>query len=769
MKSNARRAVRKTFVLCGLALTLAAGLAWADGEELPKTFSESTTVVVVEVPVTVHKDRLPVRGLTAENFEIREGGKRRELVGFEVVDLELFGAEDSGTGVAEPAAVPIAGRRFFLLLFDLSFTRPHSIAKAVDAARGLLDSLHPSDVVATGVFGTAGGARQLLGFTSDRRQVVRTLDVLDQLLDGDLKTPEEGVDVREDPLGLVTNNPVALAAEIGRAAGVKLSAAGQAVFDGVEMLSSSKRANGGVLLLEVLYGVEEDHQEGVRRKRRAEVQDLADSLSELAERTRGLEGRKYLVFFSEGFDDAVLHGKYSTVRSVKAAAAADTYTPGSGAIRVVQEMVDRFRRADWVIQAVDPAGARDRDYLLDETGLTNNGLTNNFDSSNGLAFFAYETGGEFYRSFNNLGKAMKGMLDKTSVTYLLSFQTEEIPLDGAFHPIKVSLKGAPRGAKLVHRPGYYAPEPFATVDEEATSFAIAQLILSDDDGGELDVAALVTEFKAEESKSGLAVWLEADGDTLLAGHGGEAVEADVFVYALDREGRIHDFFTKKVELDAVTAEATLTQGKLKIYGDLLLEPGRYRLRTLVRDAKSGRYGVGTVPVEVKPFSAAEVRLLEPILFDDPTRLYAAFRETETAVGTKKTESPFAFGSDAFFPAIRPTLSAGRDARFCLMAYHLFLEGMQMRAVVTKSDGSIVERDRLAVAGRAETSFDGLDRFFFDFRPQGLEPGEYTFQVAIGDPAAGDPAAGEPAAGDPGAGDPGAAAAYTASKRFRVVE
>jgi len=332
------------------------------------------------------------------------------------------------------------------------------------------------------------------------------------------------------------------------------------------------------LFTEVLSEVEAHSRKAMLERRRDDVEQLADTLSALAEETRDVEGRKYLVFFSEGFEDAVLHGDYSRGRSLKASASNNSYTLAGGAAQVVQKMTDRFRRAGWIIQAVDPGGARDRDYLFDDTGLTNDGFKNSFNSSNGLSMFAYETGGELYRSFNNLGIAMEGMLDKTSVTYLLSFQTGEIPLDGDYHEIKVVLKDAPRGAEVSHKPGYYAPEPWKSVDEEATSFAIAQLILSDDDGGNLDVAALVTELKAEEGKTGLAVWLEADGDALLAGHDGEKVEADVFVYALDDGGKIHDFFTKRIEIDPVTAEATLTQG---------LEKGEYTFMVAIGDPGSG--------------------------------------------------------------------------------------------------------------------------------------------------------------------------------------
>ena len=59
---------------------------------LAQTFVESTQVVVVEVPVQVIRNGEPVRGLTAEDFEVWDGREKQTLTGFEAVDLaELSG------------------------------------------------------------------------------------------------------------------------------------------------------------------------------------------------------------------------------------------------------------------------------------------------------------------------------------------------------------------------------------------------------------------------------------------------------------------------------------------------------------------------------------------------------------------------------------------------------------------------------------------------------------------------------------------------------
>ena len=73
-------------------------LAYSEIEKLVKTFKamtaaqrkgfgDVTNVIVVEVPVYVTKDGEPVRGLTAENFEITDGRRVQPITGFEVVDL----------------------------------------------------------------------------------------------------------------------------------------------------------------------------------------------------------------------------------------------------------------------------------------------------------------------------------------------------------------------------------------------------------------------------------------------------------------------------------------------------------------------------------------------------------------------------------------------------------------------------------------------------------------------------------------------------------
>ena len=106
-------------ILTASALALAAVIAAPAGAAEP-TFSDTTSVVAVEIPVQVSVDGEPVRNLTADNFEVTDSRKKQEIVGFSVVDLALAPAATTPAAAAEAVAL----RRHFLLLFDLSFSEP---------------------------------------------------------------------------------------------------------------------------------------------------------------------------------------------------------------------------------------------------------------------------------------------------------------------------------------------------------------------------------------------------------------------------------------------------------------------------------------------------------------------------------------------------------------------------------------------------------------------------------------------------------------------
>lgn len=685
-------------------------LAWAAAPAAAqqKTFEETTSVVVVEVPVTVVKDGQPVAGLTAENFEIYDGKRQRRIVGFETIDLASI-APEPGKPVSE--ILPVAARRHFLLLFDLSFSEPSSLLKARRAAREILDQLHPTDLVAVALYRATSGAQWVLGFTSDRPQIELALDTLGapQLLD---RSP--------DPLNLVLGDLTAAARE---AYGI--------VDDEISALDGGGGGKGGAIFEVELRQFLEQASATERIEERNRVVAMTRSLGDLARTMAGRDGRKYVVYLSEGFDASLMVAETTDDLSTTDSIASGEIwnvdsTERMGDTRLqndFEQMLEEFRRADCIVQAVDIGGLRGSgDVRPRASGQT------------ALFAMANDTGGELYRNFNNLGEAMGRMLQKTSVSYMLAFQPEDLKLDGSYHKLRVKLVGVEGGLRVEHRTGYYEPKPFTQMSAVERQLGAAGQVLAGAEGGPLAPAVIAAPFRVPGEPAYVPVLIEIDGKSLLAGAQGGNLGAEVYAYALDEAGGVHDLFFQAMGLDLAKVGPALQQTGIKFYGHLDLAPGRYTVRVLVRNAATGASGLRVVALEV-PGPESTGPLLLPPLFLEPMGKWLVVRESEAQQKERSLPYPFMLGSDPFIPAARPEVTASGEARLCIAGYGL-ADGAALEARVVGADGRPVRGGRLEVVERGAGAMPGVAQLIARFWPEGLPPGDYRLEVTVRDDATG---------------------------------
>jgi VWFA-related protein len=402
-RRQGRRRARRLGSVLAPALLLLAALPGAAQE---KTFSESTSVVVVEVPVRVLVKGKPLGGLTAADFALYDQGRKVEHFDFEVLD-----SSPPADGATAPAAVgrPGSPGRNLLVVYDfaLNANRPMLFGATASLRRAVAERLGPADRVAIALF---RGHPQLLfvvDFTSDRRQILAALDVVDLMLAGDFYATRDRL--RELRAG------GAVAAEARRFGGgwgtEPLLPVRARRFTGEREVPSDPLTAETLALFD--YRLVSD---------RKLVLNLTRALVAMSESTRDLRGPKELILLSTGFDDMTLFGTKKTV----------------GTLSVVRRIIRAFRTENWTLQAVS-AGL----------GM---GSTSIFNLS-------YETGGELYTNSNDVGLLLGEMFEHTAVSYLLSFQPQGLEHDGRFHRLKVELVGGPRGARVIHRRAYRAPEP----------------------------------------------------------------------------------------------------------------------------------------------------------------------------------------------------------------------------------------------------------------------------------------------------------------------
>jgi VWFA-related protein len=710
-----RDVIRAGRVAWGVAAlsVLAAGLAFA----LPAAaqFSETADVVVVEVPVQViGKDGQPVRGLTAADFEVSEGRRKLPITGFEVLDLDV----EERTA----AEMPTAARRHFMMLFDLSFSEPKSILKARQAAADVVDALHPTDLVAVATYSQNTGPQLVLGFTPDRQQISSALDTLGL---------PKLIDRSKDPLRLVLNDAL-LASRQGTSrpqtrGAEALEAKNAEVIDNLQSFSIvSSRADRSV-----------QHQ--IVRNMTAAFADLARLMGEI-------EGRKYVVYLSEGFDSSLVSGRGPSastdslevgdspsaggtdnerILEATGATGSDERFGDTRSQNAVEKMLEEFRRANCQIQAVDIGGLRA-------------GAEQGFQRTNGrdaLFNMAKSTGGELYENFNNLSAAMGQMLRRTGVTYVLSFQPDNLKPDGTYRRLKVELKNASRGARVIARPGYYAPQPAAQQSPLQRAFGKeleAASSLMDEESGSIAASVLAAPFAMSGDSGGRAyvpVLIEVNGASLLAGKQGATLPVEIYVYAIDQNGSVQDFLSQTLALDLTKAPPALSQTGLKFFGHVELPPGNYTLRTLVRNGTTGASSLRVTQVKVPAFGSGQAALL-PAFFPEPAGRWVMVPETPRE-GQPRPAYPFMLKEQPYIPASLPVLTPGQPAAVVLQGYNLGAGDLKADVKVLSADGKEVPGGALTLAGKEGAS---PVRVSATFNPPALQPGEYTLQVTLTDSA-----------------------------------
>ena len=167
-------------------------------------FRSRREIVTVDAIVR-DKSGAIVRGLTADDFEIREDGRPQQVLNFsfeeikdkapatiETADL-LAGVEAklqeqtrspssaAAAAAAAPADVPtsesMAGRRLITLLFDVSSMQPDDVQRAVDSAQKYVsEKMSNADMVS--VVTVSSSLNVLTDFTADRGKVAKALTTL---------------------------------------------------------------------------------------------------------------------------------------------------------------------------------------------------------------------------------------------------------------------------------------------------------------------------------------------------------------------------------------------------------------------------------------------------------------------------------------------------------------------------------------------------------------------------------------------------------------
>jgi hypothetical protein len=470
----------------------------------------------------------------------------------------------------------------------------------------------------------------------------------------------------------------------------------------------------------------------LRGQRANEAAAFSQGIASLARMLASIQGRKQVVLLSQGFDDALLQGPSDPTveeEAASAAASGEIWKVDSvarfGDSRIGNELaraIAQLRRADCAIQAVDIGGLAPEPSGGERPRGSGRGT---------LLTLARDTGGELYANFNSLGEAMARLLESTRVTYVLTIEPRGLKSDGKYHELRVRLRGGPAGTRLQHRPGYFAPRPFEQRPEIDRQIETAQLLLTGSPGGVLDAGVVAPVFRGDGALAHVPVVIEMAGRTLLAESAQQPrLAVAVYAYAFDAAGGVRDFAAQTLQLELREVEGRLRREPVKFVGDLLLPPGQYTLRTLVRVGERGEYFLGHAEITVMSPAAGALQVVAPLAAEPMTRGIVV-RLSADREDPLELPFPFVSRGDFYLPSGRPRLAPGQPVELALNVYGLAAGSAEIRGELLDARGRRVSDVAIFVTSDAVAPEEaGLRRFTLSAATGSVPPGVYALRLTV---------------------------------------
>ncbi len=550
------------------------------------TFKANSNLVIIDVSAK-DKGGLAVEGLKAEDFTVLEDGKPQKVSVFEYqrisskpepppeLKLEdqfaLPEAPKTTITAATPGQIQYHDKRLMVFFFDFSSMQIPDQLRAQDGALDYLKkNITKDDVVA--VLFYASTIQVLTDFTSDR-------DVLTRVIKG-------------MPIGEASE--LAALADTGDENGEDTQAAFVADETEFNIFSTDKKL--------------------------AAIEQAAKMLASFPE-------KKALVYFSGGVSRSGLDNEAQLQAAINAAAKAN---------------LSIYSIDTRGLQAEPPGGGASKGGSRG-SGIFNGAVQNSqrsaqLASQDTLYTLAAETGGKSFFDSNDIALGIQRTQDAMGSYYLLGYYSTNNAADGKYRKISVKLNNPKLAAKLEHREGYYADKVWGKLNAQDKEQQLKEALSAGDPATDLPLSLQIDYFRVSPTAYLVPVSIKIPGSVVaLAAKGGAATTQFDFAGQIQDEkhavvGNVRDNIQIKLNPapgapaaapavavgPAAPAAATppasapaakpaapaITARKSFQYdAGFTLEPGKYRMKFVVRENITGKMGTFDTKFTVPDLSA----------------------------------------------------------------------------------------------------------------------------------------------------------------------
>lgn len=639
-------------------------------QQRPIEHQVAVTLKLIQVFVTDRKGN-PVPDLTRDEFSVVDNGERKTLTEFERYSVSGPAAAPKPVPVAEkPAAVPekTAIARKYFLFFDFAFNNQRGARKAIDAAvRFLEKDVKPGDEVGLIAYSLTRGMSVHEFLTTDHKKV-------------------------REALGSIAVKDVA-----GRADEIEQEYWRQAV----EAPTPATLLGGGTG--EGNAPQNTPALDWRRQEAKGQAQNFMLKLTAFAKALRYVPGQKHLIFFSSGIPSSMIYGNVAgTPTGTSGAANRAKADYGDFILRTQnEEMMKELATANCTFFAFDTREAAKVASLfsMDEqtfaTGYRDIFTTGGVSQTTNLIFkdenvtglytltkLSKDTGGQYYANINDYENNLERVVNLTGTYYVLGYPISAA-WDGQYH--KVSVRVSREDCEVRAQSGYFNPLPFKDLSLLEKQLQLTDLALSDNPVYQTPIAAAMKAFPGPDDDRTLILLMKLPPETLdRLGEG----KSEIVRFIFDARGDLTDLRRSEEALGRYADKSLFYSTRM------VLDPGEYKCRIVVRNLDNGTAAVATASAVVPALTARSrpLTLLPPLLLTDDTAgaVYLEGRsklsQTETLI-TPERMSPYPFDFRNYAPLFG-TIRRGRPATVallpCVVTGAVDLNGISIRAAVIET-------------------------------------------------------------------------------------
>lgn len=680
-----------------------------------------TSEVVLDAVVKDKKGR-PIKDLTVSDFEVFEDGVPQQVKSFRLVTRELVPVTPQVQGNARPKAIARENKAAssppaeaatrntnrvgaLALVFDRLSPDGRNIARKA-ALNYLGSGMQPDDFV--GVFGIDLSLKVLQRFTNNEELVREAI--------------ERGVS-HSSATYPSTNGRIAELAD--RRSGLQTQIDQGAGAAGQDNDTSSSIGNAAAA--QQLAAMTQNILEGFERLEK-EQQGYAttDGLLAIINEMGRLPGRKALVFFSEGVVlPTTVMSHYRSVISNANRANVSIYSVDAAGLRAVSS----DSQTGVALTKLGQARLRQAGLPRDSFGSMMRDLERNeelmrSDPDGALGDLAKETGGVLIANTNDPGPRLRQVTEDLHSYYLLTYTPKNTTYDGRFR--QITLKVNRSGIDVQTRKGYYAIDAsYGTpvLSYEAPALAILSGNLQPN-SFETKVAAF--SFPEADTLGLVPVVVEIPPGAVSFAVNKETrsyrTDFSVVVLIKDESQRVVRKLSNQYILTGPLDKLeSAKRARVLFYRQANLDPGSYRLASVVYDSITGQSSIDTGTVIVPAADQTRLRLSSIVLIKGA--------EPAEATGSE-TRGPFQFSEVLVFPNLgEPVSKSGnKDLRIFVTIYpprgataapKLSLEISQNGVAAGHLSYNLPAPDQ---SGRIQyASAIPLDKF---------QPGEYQLKITV---------------------------------------